>query len=80
MLYHLSYTHHVVRSFPTGREKVYRVREGARAPVSPDPVTGREYGRDQGTDYCPAGPLWRAAISLARAESGPGCGTKTASR
>lgn len=33
VLYHLSYTHHV-RAFPTGREKVYRVREGARALIS----------------------------------------------
>lgn len=41
VLYHLSYTHHDRCSSsgsPTGREKVYRVRRGARAGVSPRSV------------------------------------------
>ncbi len=79
MLCQLSYTHHVARSFPTGREKVYRVREGARAPVSPGRSAGASTPVTSGF-YGAGGADRRAAISLARSESGPGRGTKTASR
>lgn len=67
--------------FPTGREKVYRVREGARSPVvqplilTPERVMTSGFTRSYG-----AGGATRAAMAFARSESGPGCGTKTASR
>lgn len=110
VLYQLSYTHRV-RSFPTGREKVYRVREGARAtvvrpspgtperPMTSDFATGRgvsakprrtarpvrcaRAGRYGGAPWAPAygaGGATRFAMALECSESGPGCGTKTASR
>lgn len=59
--------------FPTGREKVYRVREGARAHVSRRPPGPPAKGYSAGRTYF-------AAIAFAVSESGPGCGTKTASR
>lgn len=80
VLYHLSYTHRV-RSFLTGREKVYRVREGARAPVVqpliPDLETPVTSGFPRSYDD---GVVRRVAMALACSESGPGCGTKIASR
>ncbi len=73
VLYQLSYTHHA-RSKPTGRRKGYRVPEGARAPVFRDPL-------HRGRSACyPAGSTYFAAMDRAVSESGPGCGTKTASR
>lgn len=68
MLYQLSYTHRV-RSFPTGREKVYRVRG----------VLAHTFSRGRAGPYSEVSTCW-AAIAFAVSESGPGCGTKIASR
>lgn len=67
--------------FLTGREKVYRVREGARALVVQPLIPAPERSMTSGfaTSYGVGGAT-RAAIALARSESGPGCGTKIASR
>lgn len=74
VLYQLSYTHH--DRLCTGREKVYTFRRGGRARLSAGaPRPGNSRGRPQ-----PAGSRCFAAMALAVGESGPGEGTKTASR
>ena len=77
VLYHLSYTHHDRRwklSFPRPAEKKCTGSEGVLA-------HGFSVGRRAGV-AAPyrAGRTCLAAIDLAVSESGPGWGTKTASR
>lgn len=67
--------------FPTGREKVYRVREGARASIVQPLIPAPERPMTSGFAMpYGVGGATRAAIAFARSESGPGCGTKIASR
>lgn len=75
MLYQLSYTHHV-RSFSFFRpaEKKCTGSEGVLAHAFFGPRT-RGFPRSYST-----GSTYLAAIVFAVSESGPGCGTKTASR
>lgn len=75
MLYQLSYTHHV-RSFLFFRpaEKKCTGSEGVLAHAFYGPRTqGFRGGQSAGSTYF-------AAIVFAVSESGPGCGTKIASR
>lgn len=69
VLYQLSYTHHD-RSLSRPAEKKCTGSERVLAPVF-------SAGTEQG--YC-AGSTCLAAMPFAVSESGPGCGTKTASR
>ncbi len=73
MLYQLSYTHHV-RS-ETDRPKK-RVQGPGGCSLHPFPHPLR---MDGGRSYAP-GAVCLAAMLRAVSESGPGCGTKTASR
>lgn len=60
---------------------MYRVREGARAPVVQPLIPTPERPMTSGfTDPYGVGGATCAAIVLACSESGPGCGTKIASR
>ncbi len=71
VLYQLSYTHHVrLSGFPRPAEKKCTGSEGVLAPALIAQAARL---------YC-AGRTCFAAIVLAVSESGPGCGTKIASR
>ncbi len=77
VLYQLSYTHHdrrFSRRFPRPAEKK---STGFRGVLAHAFLSGRERARSSGYSE---GTTWRAAIFFAVSESGPGCGTKTASR
>lgn len=70
---------------PTGREEVYRVRGVLAHTFSRGPPTDPERppggpGTACAVGYFAAGSTCFAAIARAVSESGPGCGTKTASR
>jgi hypothetical protein len=67
VLCQLSYIHHGPAFLPAEKECTGSGR------VLAHPFAARSYVRAGGS-------TWRAAISLAVSESGPGCGTKTASR
>jgi hypothetical protein len=69
VLYQLSYTHHD-RSLSGPAEKKCTGSGRVLAPGFTPPSRGRYY----------AGRTYFAAIDFAVSESGPGCGTKTASR
>lgn len=73
MLYQLSYTHHD-RSFSRPAEKKCTGSEGVLAPAfSPA-------GKRRARGGYSAGSTYFAAMAFAVSESGPGCGTKIASR
>ncbi len=74
VLYQLSYTHHDRRwnlSFPRPAEKKSTGSEG---------VLAHTFSRAPLLGAYRAGRTCLAAIAFAVSESGPGCGTKTASR
>jgi hypothetical protein len=82
VLYQLSYAHHRRRA-GTRPKQYARCPDGHRAADTsiavPAFLTNRPDG--SGTFYFTGGRFpYRAAIALAVAESGPGCGTNTASR
>ncbi len=74
MLYQLSYTHHVRSENRPAEEKGTGFRRVLAPPFSRTPSGG--VGQDA---YAP-GVVCLAAMLRAVSESGPGCGTKTASR
>ena len=88
MLYQLSYIHHDRFAVPNGRERVYRVGRGACARDFPGLGAPRGGGAPAPARTALTAPSRQdaggttcfAAIFFAVSESGPGCGTKTASR
>ncbi len=81
MLYQLSYTHHDRRfsvRFTDRPRKSVQGPKGCSRPASRGAVRGGS-AQVRAAGY-PAGSTCFAAIALAVSESGPGCGTKTASR